>query len=66
MNAQVNYLKDKNGNIVSPVVSTDSVYDANGNKLTKNLSDINTNILSIQTTIGTMNDTLDDINGEVI
>lgn len=66
MNAQVNYLKDKNGNVVSPVVSTDSVYDANGNKLTKNLSDINTNILSIQTTIGTMNDTLDDINGEVI
>ena len=66
MNAQVNYLKDKNGNIVSPVVSTDSVYDTNGNKLTKNLSDINTNILSIQTTIGTMNDTLDDINGEVI
>lgn len=66
MNAQVNYLKDKNGNVVSPVVSTDSVYDANGNKLTKNLSDINTNILSIQTTIGIMNDTLDDINGEVI
>lgn len=66
MNAQVNYLKDKNGNVVSPVVSTDSVYDANGNKLTKNLSDINTNILSIQTTIGTMNDTLDNINGEVI
>ena len=66
MNAQVNYLKDKNGNVVSPVVSTDSVYDANGNKLTKNLSDINTNILSIQITIGTMNDTLDDINGEVI
>ena len=66
MNAQVNYLKDKNGNVVSPVVSTDSVYDANGNKLTKNLSDINTNILSIQTTIGTMNDTLDDINGEAI
>lgn len=66
MNAQVNYLKDKNGNVVSPVVSTDSVYDANGKKLTKNLSDINTNILSIQTTIGTMTNTLDEINGEVI
>ena len=66
MNAQVNFLKDKNGNVVSPVVSTDSVYDANGKKLTKNLSDINTNILSIQTTIGTMANTLDEINGEVI
>lgn len=33
MNAKQKYLKDENGQVISPVVSTDTVYDASGNTL---------------------------------
>lgn len=31
MSVQQKYLKDENGNIFSPIVSTDSIYDFDGN-----------------------------------
>ena len=33
MNVKQKYLKDENGQVISPVVSTDTVYDASGNTL---------------------------------
>lgn len=34
MNVNVKYLKDENGNVISPVTSTDSVYTGNNSQLT--------------------------------
>ena len=51
MNVKINYIKDANGNVISPVVSTNSVFDANGTTLASTLGDIQT--------------LLDTINGEV-
>ena len=56
--ADVKYLKDKEGNIISPIVSQDSVFDAEGNTLTSKLTAINE-------TLGSMGTMLDTINGEV-
>lgn len=56
--ADVKYLKDKEGNIISPIVSQDSVFDAEGNTLTSKLTSINE-------TLGSMSTMLDTINGEV-
>ena len=33
MNAKQKYLKDESGQVISPVVSTETVYDASGNTL---------------------------------
>lgn len=33
MNAKQKYLKDESGQVISPVVSTQTVYDASGNTL---------------------------------
>lgn len=51
-NISVKYLKDSNNNVISPVVSASSVFDAEGN--------------SIEATIGNISSLLDTINGEVI
>lgn len=56
--ADVKYLKDKEGNIISPIVSQDSVFDAEGNTLTSKLTTINE-------ILGSMSTMLDTINGEV-
>ena len=56
--ADVKYLKDKEGNIISPIVSQDSVFDAEGNTLTSKITSINE-------TLGSMSTMLDMINGEV-
>ena len=56
--ADVKYLKDKEGNIISPIVSQDSVFDAEGNTLTSKITSINE-------TLGSMSTMLDTINGEV-
>lgn len=57
-NINIKYLKDSEGNIVSPVVSQDSVFDADGNTLSSKLTSIND-------TLGSMSTMLDTINGEV-
>lgn len=51
-NVKINYLKDANGNVISPVVSTDSVFDING--------------ISLTTSLGNIEALLDTINGEVV
>lgn len=33
MNVKSKYLKDESGQVISPVVSTETVYDASGNTL---------------------------------
>lgn len=52
MNVNGKYLKDKLGNIFSPIVSANTVYDAQGNKFANVIEDIDA--------------LLDTINGEEI
>lgn len=50
MNVNIKYLKDEDGNYISPVVSADGVFDSTG--------------VSISTTLGNIGTLLDTINGE--